>query len=346
MTTRRVVVVGAGSIAHQWLRPLAARPNVELVALVDPSTERARVLADELGLGVPVHAGLEEVLETERPDTLVNLTPPALHRLVSERGLDAGCDVLTEKPMASTLEDGIALVERARATGRTLAVMQNRRYLAPVVRMRELVASGAIGDVVHVCIDMFLWHMHGRDWLRTAQNPLLRDMAIHPFDAVRAVTGTEPVSVQAREWTSPSAWMDGPDAAACTWLMSGGVVFSYRGSWVSEGLETSYDGVWRIGGTKGTLVWDGLQTLSLEQVERDGPFGAPIRRPSTVTLDAATDIGHAAGLTTMLDALDRGDVPETCAADNLTSLAMVFAAIAAAADGSEIRVEELLAASR
>ena len=338
---RRVVVAGAGGIAGDWLRPLSRRPDVELVAVADPDTARASSLLAEQALDVPVDDDLGSAL-ARGADLLVNLTPPGLHRAVSEQGLAAGCDVLTEKPLTDALPDAVSLVEAARAAGRTLAVMQNRRYLAPVVRMNELVAEGAIGEVVHVCIDMFLWHVHGRDWLRRAESPLLRDMAIHPFDAVRAVTGLEPVEVQATEWTNPATWLEGAPAAACTWRLENGAVFSYRGSWAAEGLETSYDGVWRVGGTTGTVVWDGERTLTVETVARDGPLGAPTRHRREEVLPPPPDIGHAACLHEMLDALAHRRQPATVATDNLVSLAMVYASLRSARERRTITLAETL----
>ena len=55
----------------------------------------------------------------------------------------------------------------------------------------------------------------------------------------------------------------------CTWRLEGGAVFSYRGSWIARGLATTYDGAWRIGGTHGSLAWDGRETAPAASTPND-----------------------------------------------------------------------------
>ncbi len=344
MRAFRVAVAGLGLISTEWLRSLAARDDVEVVALVDPNTAGAEAQRTAFGLTCPVLADLATAIPRERVDLVVNLTPPALHRAVAETALAGGCDVIVEKPLAGELTDAVALVLAARATERTVAVMQNRRYHPAVRLMRDAVASGRIGTLVDVSVDMFLWHRYPNTFLTEIDSPLLRDMAIHQFDAARAISGADALTVQALEWSSPTSWMSGAAGATAAFELSNGSVFSYRGSWVAEGASTSYDGAWRVGGTQGTFIWDGAEHLRLETVERpDGPYEPGVTHPVDEPVAQGDMTGHAKGLAAIFDALQAGRTPETVAHDNLLSLAMVEAAVRSSSERRTIKIGDVLA---
>ena len=126
--------------------------------------------------------------------------------------------------------------------------------------------------------------------------------------------------------------------------LSNGSVFSYRGLWVAEGASTSYDGAWRVGGTRGTLIWDGADHLRLETVQRpDGPYEPGVTRQTDDIVAPGDMTGHAKGLAAILDALQAGHIPETVAHDNLLSLAMVEAAVQSSRERRTIEITDVLA---
>ena len=344
MSGFRVVIAGAGLVAQFWLPALQSAPDVEIVALVEPDEARARAVADRYGLACPLYARLEDALDQAAPDLLVNLTPPAAHRAVVEAALERGCRVFGEKPMATTLADAEAQVRRAQRTGVPFAVMQNRRFQPAIRRLREGIASGAIGDPVLLCADMFMAPRHGNTYLEAMDHPLLLEMAVHTFDQARFLSGAEPVAVYCRELDPPNSWYAGPAAAACTFELSNGAMFSYRASWVAEGFATSYDAAWRVSGTRGTAVWDSWgDPLCEVGLPRDEPLGSgPVARSTWPAAAARDATGHAACIDAVLAALRAGQRPETDCADNLRSLAMVFAALRSAQEGRRVRLDELL----
>jgi predicted dehydrogenase len=344
MRVFRTAVVGLGLISREWLPILGAREDVEIVVLVDPDIARAESQRSTFGIACPTRTDVAKAITSERADLVVNLTPPALHREVAEISLAAGCDVIVEKPMTADLADAVALVLSARAAGRTVAVMQNRRYHPAVRRMRDGLATGAIGEHVDVSAEMFLWHRYPNTFLAGIDSPLLRDMAIHQFDAARAISGADATTVQAVEWSSPTSWMPGAAAAAVAFELSNGSVFSYRGSWVAEGASTSYDGAWRVGGTRGTFTWDGADQLVLETVQRpSGPYEPGVTSREEEDVAFAKNGGHAIGLAAILDALQANDTPETVADDNLMSLAMVVGAVRSSRERRTVEIADVLA---
>ena len=337
----RVAVVGLGAVSTEWLRILGRRDDVEVVALVDPNAALAQERRVAFELDAPIFGDVAEAIDRERVDLVIALTPADLHRSVAEAGLRAGCDVIVEKPMTADLSEAVALVAAARETGKTVAVMQNRRYHSAIRRLRAEAAAGRIGEVVDVSADMFLWHRYPNTFLTDMDSPLLRDMAIHQFDMARAITRQDAVTVQAVEWGSPTSWMRGSAAAAATFELSGGGAFSYRGSWVAEGASTTYDGSWRVGGTRGAMTWDSEAELTIETVERpNGPYAPGVSSREVADVAASRErTGHEIALEAILEALRSGDDPETVAVDNLKSLAMVVGAV----ESSKLRRTVVLA---
>ena len=107
---------------------------------------------------------------------------------------DHGCHLLTEKPLADSREHARAIIEAARRANRRHAVVQNRRYLANVRRIRRFLDSGAIGAPTSIHADFFV-APHFGGFREEMNHILLLDMAIHTFDAARYMVNGEPRSV-------------------------------------------------------------------------------------------------------------------------------------------------------
>ena len=148
--------------------------------------------------------------------------------------------VLGEKPLADNMADARRMVAAAQEAGLLFAVIQNRRYDENLRRLRAFLESGAIGQLTTVNSDFYLGvHFGGfRDHMA---HVLLSDMAIHTFDAARYLSGSEPCSVYCHEWNPAGSWYDRDASAVAIFEMSEGLVYTYRGSWCSEGLNTSWE---------------------------------------------------------------------------------------------------------
>src|SRR3954447_19804290 len=199
MAAFRVCVVGTGAIAEQWLPLLRDHPDADVVALVELDRAAARAALQRDGLDAPIFDDLATAVASTGPEVVVNLTPPNIHRQIVEAALALGCHVLTEKPLATSLEDAQALVAAARGAGRWLSVMQNRRFDHGVRTLRDGIADGRIGRPAMLACDLLLAPHFGGYRDRRA-SPLLVDMAIHPFDQARLLTGLEAVAVTCHEF--------------------------------------------------------------------------------------------------------------------------------------------------
>lgn len=335
----RAVLVGCGRMSHAWLGLLATRDDIEIVGLVDPDTAAAERKKGKYALEAGVFAKLEDALAATQPDVVLDVAVPEARHAIVTTALAAGCHVLSEKPMAATLDEARDLVRAAEAAGRTFAVLQNRRYLQPMRAMREIVTGGAIGAPGFVGADFFMGH-HVGGFRATMDHPLLHDMAIHTFDQARFITGADPVSAYCQEFNLEGSWFEGDASAICVFEFTGGIVFCYRGSWTAEGARTPWEASWRVAGSKGTAIWDGENEPYAALPEGDVQPGNLWRNERREEAKANWNgrPQHAGCLDEMLAALTEGRTAETDCRDNIKSIAMVFAAVESAREGRKVPV--------
>jgi predicted dehydrogenase len=312
-----------------------------VVGLVDLRKEAARQRANEYGLDdVLVSTDLTATLDTTSPDVVFDCTAPEAHVDVTLEALHHGCHVLGEKPMADSLDSARRMVAAAQETGRTYAVMQNYRFYAGLRRLQRFVASGAIGPVTTIHSDFYIGaHFGGfRDRM---QHVLLLDMAIHTFDAARAITGADPVSVYCKEWNPSGSWFERDGSAVAVFEMTQGIVYTYRGSWCAEGLNTPWNSEWRVIGENGSVVWDGKDGFRAQVVAETGGFHSKWRDIEVPAPDDIKVDGHAGLIEDFCRCLETGATPETVCTDNIKSLAMVLGAVESAEGGELVEVQSL-----
>ncbi len=151
------VVVGCGAMSAKWLLAAQKVQDLKVVGLVDIDEARARARAAEFGLTeAAIGANLKAILAAIRPDMLFNVVVPQARRDVAVTALAAGCHVLSEKPLAASMEDARVILEAARDHNRLHAVVQNRRYLANVRRLRRFLQAGELGRLTSIHADFFL----------------------------------------------------------------------------------------------------------------------------------------------------------------------------------------------
>jgi predicted dehydrogenase len=333
----KALLVGAGGMGRAWGKNLHACDEVIFGGWVDIRPDAAAQAAEELELrGVYTGAELGAALVEVRPDFVVDVTIPEAHRDVTLQALAAGVPVLGEKPMADTMEHAREMVAASERAGQLYMVSQSRRYHPQLKAMRRLIAE-QVGQLGILNSDFYIGaHFGGfRDEMAS---PLLLDMAIHTLDAARYLSGADPLSVYCEEWNPPWSWYKGAACAAAIYEMSGGLRYTYRGSWCAEGRHSSWEADWRAVGPNGTATWDGHSAPLAETVAERGSFHSKVE-PHTAPVDEGMHTHIAGSLRDFLNALRTGARPMGECHDNIKSLAMVFAAIESAAVGRRIAIE-------
>ena len=332
----KALLVGAGGMGRTWGKNLQGCEKVDLVAWVDIRKEAAEKAAEDHELsGIYTGDDLGKAISEVKPDFVVDVTIPESHRDITLQALAAGIPVIGEKPMAHSMAAAREMVAASEKANKLYMVSQSRRYDSRLYAYNDLIKQ--IGELGILNSDFYLGpHFGGfRDEM---SSPLLLDMAIHTFDAARYLCQADPVAVYCEEFNPRWSWYKGDVSSNALFEMTGGLRYTYRGSWCAEGKQTSWEGEWRAIGSKGTALWNGHSDISGEVVAETTEFFSKTE-PILGTPEKGIHGGIAGSLRDFLNALETGATPMGECHDNIKSLGMVFAAIESAAVKQRIVVE-------
>jgi predicted dehydrogenase len=194
---------GASSrAAGMYARPIAEQfsSTCRIVGVFDINQTRARLMSDASGQ-VAVFGDFDRMLQETRPDCVIVTTVDRYHHEYIIRSLDAGCDVITEKPMTIGAEQCRAILAAEKRSGKAVTVTFNYRFAPYTTRVKELVRAGAIGKPLSVDFEWILDTRHGADyfrrWHRRMENSggLLVHKSTHHFDMINWWLDDEPERV-------------------------------------------------------------------------------------------------------------------------------------------------------
>jgi predicted dehydrogenase len=329
----KVVLVGAGNMGRHWLDVITETPEVELVGLVDLDLELARRAVSERGLDIVVGPSVATVAAESGAQAVIDVTVPPAHHAVNTEALFAGLPVLCEKPIAPTVAETLSLAAAAEVTGQLLMTSQSRRYYPVLAELKDAIAT--LGEIGVVTTEFFKApHFGGfRDEMA---HPLLVDMAIHAFDVSRYLLDDDPVRVDCRTFNPGWSWYRGDAAATAVFEFAGGTRYTFTGSWCSPGLETSWNGRWRISGAEGSALWDGEGHPDVGYA--DGRAASPSRGAGAASVRPEI----AGALDEFVDALRTGRTPSGDVHSNVFSLAMVEGAVLSAERAETVELARVL----
>lgn len=202
----RYAIVGTGGRSTMFRQAIrnTYRSSCKLVALCETNEIRARNWASDMdGAKPPIYAPDDflKMIQKEKVQTVVVTTIDRCHHRYIVDAMKAGCDVISEKPMTTDAEKCRQILEAQRETGRRLTITFNYRYAPRNSRVKEVLLSGAIGEVLSVHFEWLLDTKHGADyfrrWHRDKRNSggLMVHKATHHFDLVNWWLDTIPEEV-------------------------------------------------------------------------------------------------------------------------------------------------------
>jgi myo-inositol 2-dehydrogenase / D-chiro-inositol 1-dehydrogenase len=190
----QVCVIGAGDMGTKHAEAWHARTDARVAAVFDPIEERRNALAEKVGAAS--FSSCRAAIQLEGIDVVSVCTPTCFHAEIARFAASCGRHVLTEKPLARSLEQGEAMIRAAREHGVLLGTSLQYRDFPRNLRLKQLVDCGAFGG------PLFVRYVDVRDirpkvamHRRSMNNGPVLDMACHYFDFVRYLTGSEPVTV-------------------------------------------------------------------------------------------------------------------------------------------------------
>jgi predicted dehydrogenase len=341
----RVGIVGCGNVAVNFHVPayLTAPDRYTIVGLADPAPERLGLGRAAAGLEPEqVHGDAAALLARDDVDVIDVCTPQHLHRDAVVAALGAGKHVLCEKPLATTPADAAAMADAARDAALILAVVHNYLFFPEIVTLRQLIASGRLGEVRTVTVDMLGvvdspgaagYCPRWRHDPASSGGGVLMDM-LHGVYLAEHLLGTPVDAVSA--FVDSAADGDGVEGLALCRLESGRRVGMVNIGWgLGPGRVTVNGSAGRAVAhyrDDGTMPWapfdrltvttaDGTRTLDLPPGAELGPLVADAMRDTVVDL---------------ADAIARGGRPAADGAAALHTLETTVAAYASAALGRTV----------
>jgi phthalate 4,5-cis-dihydrodiol dehydrogenase len=203
MRKLRLGVIGLGRAFSLMVPTFAHHPHVEIIAGTDLRADARERFASDFA--ARAHASVEALVDDPRVEAVYISTPHEFHAAQAAIAAAAGKHVLVEKPMALSLADCTAMIDAARTAGVVLMVGPSHSFDAPIARTRELIASGAFGQL------RMIHAINYTDWLYRPRRPeeldphaggVLVNQAPHQVDSVRLIAGGLAQTVRA----SIGAW--------------------------------------------------------------------------------------------------------------------------------------------
>ena len=329
-----VGIVGCGSIVKSAHLKAYASYGINVVGVYDISPQAARQLQEEYAIP-HAFSSLDELLNHPQIEVVDIATHPEQRVPLMIEALEAGKHILSQKPLAPTVEDARQVVELADRKKLRVAVNQNGRWAPPWRIATLLIEQGAVGDVLAVThlYDMKFGWIPGTHF-DTMRHFAIYDYSIHWIDITRCwMAQRKTITVRARDYRTANQ----PAEGRTPWGMwieiayEGGASAMIRGIGCAENSERSHP-FW-IHGTEGTIRGSVLGRDFVE-LEKDGVF-------SRYHLEGQWfPDGFAGTMGELLWAISEGREPSNSARHNLLSLEMTLAAVRSAdMDGEAVALE-------
>jgi len=351
----RMIQVGTGGQGNSWCRrflpPNIADGLVEVVAAVDVR-EEALVNARE-GLGLPAercYTDLARALDENSADFLAIVVPPAHHEAVVDAALAHDLHILSEKPIADTLEGAVRIADKVLHAGKKMGVTMSHRFDQDKTTLRALLRSGECGPLDYALMRFTCdCRKHG-EWgafRHEMVDALMIEGAVHHLDILADLVGRPCERLYAQTWNP--AWGEFAGDSQGLVLMS----FGDGPRALYEGAKTNAVGLngWaqeyiRAECRDATLVLDRRRLVRLDydaggrnasKRESDGVPVPLLEQPKWAnTWLVEQFVTWLAG----------GPPMETNVEDNLQSMALIFAAIESSRTGEAVDVQALLRSAR
>lgn len=327
----RIGVIGTGGIVGSHLDAYRDA-GWQVASMWNRTRAKAEAKAAEFCPDARIEDDWKAVLDNPDID-VVDITLHPEHRTkIIRAALKAGKHVLSQKPFVTDLDTGMNLVKLAQDRGVKLAVNQNARWAPYFAYMREAARAGHIGQILSVHLNIHWTH----GW--TAGTPfdeiedlILYDFGVHWFDFVNSLVGARAEAVFASAARGAGQANKVPLLAQALVRMDGGQASLVFDGGIPHGpRDTTF-----VGGTEGSMLSDGPD-LSQQSLNLMMPKG--IARPK---LDGQWfNDGFKGTMGELLCAIEEGREPSNGAAENLRSLAMVFAAVRSRMTGREVEIGE------
>jgi predicted dehydrogenase len=311
-----------------------AATDAQVVGFVASLQKHAQPLASQYG--AVSYPNLPALLP--HVDVVDICTPTYLHRDMVLQAAAAGKDIICEKPLARTLEQGQAMIQATRQAGVQLLVAHVVRFFPEYAQAKHAVEDGQIGDpaVVRLKRNVFRPRKTRDNWFLEHEKSggMILDLMIHDFDYARWVAG-EVDAVFAKHIGDPARSPGDHGLAILT--HASGAISHVEGSWAYP--PPTFRTQFEIAGSEGLLVHDSAATapISVFAHQAEGEASGEVPVPASPLLESP----YATQIKVFYDHLRHGSSVPVTAEDGLAALQIALAAIESARTGTVVRLEPL-----
>lgn len=324
-------LVGASTIAREWVIGAIRANGGEVVSVMSTSGERGGAYARDHGIDKCVTT-LEDLVADPAIDAVYISTTNELHRDQAIAAAQAGKHVLCEKPLALTVADAVAMRDAAREAGVVLATNHHLRNAASHRAMRDAIAEGRIGKPLAARIFHAVYlpeHLQG--WRLTrpdAGGGVILDITVHDIDTLRFILGADPVEAVAMAQSGGMSMAGLEDGAMSVLRFSNGVIAQCHDAFTARYARTGLE----VHGTEGSLIATDVMTQKPigEVILRNEAGEQRLELDSVNLYERTIAAFHAA--------IEGEGQPSATADDGIWSLAAGIAVLEAAQSGKTVKI--------
>ena len=270
MEKTRIAVIGLGSVAQLVHLPnLFKIKNAEITAVAEINRNRLHSIADKFN--VPNRTtDYTELLNNSDADAVIISTPTHLHKQIAIDCLNAGKDVLVEKPLARNSSEGQEVIECAKKNNRKLMVGMNLRYRPDSMLIRSLIDAGEIGDPFYIKCGWIRKQSSSEKWFskrEEAGGGVILDLGINLVDlALWLADYPKAVSISTKNYHHHSRNLE--DTSVSLIRCENSILINIEASWtLAEEKDTFYSNIYGTKGSVGANPFKLIKVLEDEQID-------------------------------------------------------------------------------
>jgi predicted dehydrogenase len=143
------LLVGCGVGAEHHFASVRQLKDANFVGVCDTDIEKAKAAASKWGIR-NTYSNFSEALRNEQPDVVHIVSPPATHLSIALNAMESGCHIMLEKPISITVDEADQIIEASKRKRVKLCMVHNHSYDPVILRAKELIKAGKIGDIIYV----------------------------------------------------------------------------------------------------------------------------------------------------------------------------------------------------
>jgi D-apiose dehydrogenase len=330
----RVGVIGCGFFAQNHLAAWASMDEVVLAAVCDLDLGKARAGKDRYNAGA-AYADAAEMLDRERLDFVDIATTMESHAQLVGMAAQRKIPTIVQKPLAPSWKDCVSIVEACRAAGIPFMVHENTRFLNPVRKARDVIASGAIGRPTWARVSFRTGHdIYGKQpYLAKVDKFVILDLGVHMLDVTRFLMGEATRLYCQTQSVKPG--IAGEDMATIILQHEGGATSVVECSYASPIHPDPFPQLTlQVEGTAGSLrLSPGYRLSVFSKGEASETDVSPAMLPWSTPPWHGTQESVLRVQRHWAQCLREGREPETSGADSLKTYGLVFSAYESARTG-------------